>query len=182
MAKANSSEKITLDEHRLWATVHQVYSIITQCEEMVANGTGVTAQQLGVLWFMEFINNVSGKPIKITGLAPSLYRSINSVSTIIDRMEKKGLIKKVRDLPDRRAIHLIITRKGERKHIEALKPNRRLIKNLLSVYSEDEMRTLTVLLKKLKKKAQDEHYIEKVPVDPVLIDTKAIANFLNKEP
>ena len=163
--KRTSLEKLTSDEQNLWASIHQVHDIITQSEESVLKETDVTAQQLVVLGLMEFIKNRTGKPVIITDLASRLYRSITSISTIVYRMENKGLIEKLRDLPDRRAIRLKITRKGEKKHIEALEPNRRLIKSLLSVYSKDEMRTLTSLLLKLKRKAEDEHYVEPVDID-----------------
>jgi DNA-binding MarR family transcriptional regulator len=180
VAKKIKLEKITLDEHRLWVLLRQTYYLITQCEEDASNGTGVTAQQLVVLWLMQFISNISNKPIIITDLAPSLYRSVNSISTIIDRMEKNGLVKKIRDLPDRRSVRLQITRTGEKKYIEALKPNREMIKRLLSVYSDEELETFINLLRKLKKKATEEPYIEELTVDPELSDPAMITDFLNK--
>jgi DNA-binding MarR family transcriptional regulator len=180
VAKKIKLEKITLDEHRLWVLLRQTYYLITQCEENASNGTGVTAQQLVVLWLMQFISNITNKPIIITDLAPSLYRSVNSISTIIDRMEKNGLVKKIRDLPDRRSVRLQITPAGEKKYIEALKPNREMIKRLLSVYSDEELETFIRLLRKLKKKATEEPYIEELTVDPELSDPAMITDFLNK--
>jgi hypothetical protein len=150
VAKKIKLEKITLDEHRLWVLLRQTYYLITQCEENASNGTGVTAQQLVVLWLMQFISNITNKPIIITDLAPSLYRSLQ------------------------------ITPAGEKKYIEALKPNREMIKRLLSVYSDEELETFIRLLRKLKKKATEEPYIEELTVDPELSDPAMITDFLNK--
>jgi DNA-binding MarR family transcriptional regulator len=173
--------RVTLDEHRLWVIFHQAYDIVTRCEDELFAKNGVTAQQFLVLWVMEFIAEATDSPVIITDLAPSLYRSINSVSSIVDRMEKSGLIKKIRNLPDRRAIRLKMTPKGRQIFNQALKPSREQIKKIFSVYSEDEMKTLLFLLKKLKAKAGEECAVEPVKVDPELSNPEIIAKFLEQE-
>lgn len=175
------TEKITLDEHRLWVIFHQTYDILTKCEEDVLEGTGITNQQFLVLWLMQFMTEVSASPITITDMAPSLFRSVNSISSIIDRMEQNGLVKKVRNLDDRRAIRLKVTRKGKETFNNALKPSRSLIKKVFSVFTDEELQTLLLLLKKLKTEVINECGVGEVKVDPELSNPKKIEQFLSSE-
>jgi DNA-binding MarR family transcriptional regulator len=175
------SEKITPEEHRLWVIFHQTYDILTRCEENVISETGITNQQLLVLWLMEFMTASSDTPIIITDLAPSLFRSINSISSIIYRMEENGLVEKVRDLKDRRAIRLKITPKGEETFNTALKPSRALIKRVFSTFTDEERETLLHLLKKMKDKVIEEYGIDEVKIDPELSNQDNIAKFLKRE-
>lgn len=174
------TEKITLDEHRLWVIFHQTYDILTRWEEDEISKTGITNQQFQVLWMMEFMTASSDNPIIITDLAPSLVRSINSISSIIDRMEQKGLVEKVRDLKDRRAIRLKITPKGDEIFNRALKSGREMINSIFSAFTEEERQTLQVLLKKMKTRVIEEYGIKDLKVDPELSNRQKIANFMDK--
>ena len=53
-------------------------------------------------------------PLRITDVAQWLERSPNSVSMIVDRMVKAGLLRRVRDRKDRRVVNVFLTSKGEK--------------------------------------------------------------------
>jgi DNA-binding MarR family transcriptional regulator len=178
--KIDMKKKITLNEHRLWVILHQADDLMSRGEEEVLQKAGITSQQFLVLWIMEFLAEIREEPIIIADLAPILYRRLNSISLIVDRMEKNGLVKKVRDLPDRRAIRLIPTRKAERIFSAASKPNREFIKRIFSVFTDEEQETLLFLMKKLKKKLNEELEIENPEADPELNTPKNIEHFINK--
>jgi DNA-binding MarR family transcriptional regulator len=133
-----------------------------------------------MLWIMQYMTEVSGGPITITDLAPVLYHNVNTVSSMIDRMEKKGLVEKVRDLADRRAIRLKITPEGGEVFSNASRPSRELIKRLFSVFSDEELVTLISLMEKLKTKIREELDIKEVELNPDLNDPARIVNFLKK--
>jgi DNA-binding MarR family transcriptional regulator len=95
-------------------------------------------------------------------------------------MEKNGLVKRVRDIPDRRAIRLEMTPKGEKKYKELLLPFKNLIKRLLSIYSKEELKTLVLLLRRLKEKAQEEPYVKEDTTDIALSDPRIIIKILNE--
>jgi DNA-binding MarR family transcriptional regulator len=52
-------------------------------------------------------------PIRITDVARWLERSTNSVTMIVDRMVKAGLLRRVRDRSDRRTVNVFLTSKAE---------------------------------------------------------------------
>jgi DNA-binding MarR family transcriptional regulator len=86
----------------------------------------------------------------ITDIAQWLERSTNSISMIVDRMVKIGLVRRVRNKSDRRVVYVVITSKGE----DALRPAARtyveLIQKTVSPLSYEDKRTLASLLKTLK--------------------------------
>ena len=174
-------KKLTLEEHRLWVIFHQTHDLMTKYEDKVLESENITREQFLVLWLMEFMNHASNNPITITDLAAGLYRNVNSISALIDRMEKAGLIRKIRDLPDRREIRLEITEEGEERFNRALKPDTKIIKSMFSVLTKEEIQVLTNLLKRLKVKVNEDAGFEKIKMDPELSDRKKILEFLKKE-
>jgi DNA-binding MarR family transcriptional regulator len=52
-------------------------------------------------------------PMRITDVASWLERSTNSVTMIVDRMVKAGLLRRVRDRRDRRTVNVFLTSKAE---------------------------------------------------------------------
>jgi DNA-binding MarR family transcriptional regulator len=176
-------DKITLDEYRLWVVFNQTYDLISKLDEEAYKNVGVTSQQYLVLWMMEYMKEVSDDPITITDLAFSLFRfrSLNSFSTIVNRMEKKGLVQKTVDPSDHRKIQLVMTPKGEMAFTDGLGPNRKFIKKMFSVYSHEEMKTLIFLIKKLKAIAIDECGIQEIRVDPESSSHDKIKEFLKRE-
>jgi len=110
---ANSeSEKLTL---RLWRQVYQTYNLLKQSQDQILEEYGLTAEQYGLLTVIDYL----GGPTRITDVAQWLERSANSVSMIVDRMVKAGLVRRTRDRKDRRVVWVTATSKAE----AALKPS-----------------------------------------------------------
>jgi len=174
------NSRLTIHEYRLWVIFHQTYDLVNRSKEVVFAKTASTDQQYLVLWLMELHSDVIGGPLTISDLACLLYRSLNSTSSIVDRMKKNGLIEKLRDLPDERSIRLIMTPKGREILQKISKPYDIFIKQLFSIYSEEELDTLITLLKKLKTVSSQELNITNNEIDPEIADTKKITRFLNK--
>jgi len=122
---------ITVDEYDSWLILHRISDLITTYEKMVFSDANVTAQQFWVLMTIALLEGEHKNPVTISDLVPPYRRKLASTSSIVDRMEKKGLIeKKIRDLPDRRAIRIIITEYGYKILKSASKKRIKLIKDL----------------------------------------------------
>jgi len=74
---------------------------------------------------------------------------------IIDRMVKAGLVRRRRDLPDRRAVRLFITSKAEEAFVPATAAGWELIQKILSSLSDADLLTLIRLLEILRDKTYD---------------------------
>lgn len=174
------TKKYTLDGYRLWVIFHEAYDLMTKYEEDILKKAGITREQFLVLGMIKLIDEVADKPVIMARLASGLNRQPNSVTAIIDRMEKNGLIQKLRNLPDRRAINLLLTPKGDETFRIGLKLGKRLIRAIFSVYTEEEMQILIALLKKLKAKVNEESGVETVKEDSESMNPRKVARFLTR--
>jgi DNA-binding MarR family transcriptional regulator len=129
-----------------WLLFHQTYDSVTKCEDDLFSKIGLPLQQFAVMGAIKSIR----APVTLSSVSDWLDRNPNSITLIIDRMGKKGLVERVRDLKDRRAIRLVITEKGEEKHQQAWQPRRELTKKILSCLSTEELSTFVSILRKIR--------------------------------
>jgi DNA-binding MarR family transcriptional regulator len=131
---------------RLWRQVYQTYTLLKQCEDQIFEEFGLTTEQYAVLVAIDYF----GGPTKITDIAHWLERSTNSISMLVDRMVKVGLVKRARERGDRRIVRVLKTSKGE----AALKPanvaSLEVIQKILSPLSYEDRNTLFNLLGTVK--------------------------------
>jgi DNA-binding MarR family transcriptional regulator len=131
-----------------WIIFRNTYNATVKCEEELFFATGITAQQFAVLMAIKYI----GKTVTQTNVANWLDRSTNSITMIIDRMAKDGLVKRARDLPDRRAVRLVITAKGAKVFKRTVDPHTQFFASVMSALSAEETREFTRLLDKVRDK------------------------------
>ena len=136
---------------RAWILLRQAYNLVLKCEDRLFSEYKLTTEQHSVLMVIKHIED----PVKVTDVARWLDRSVNSVSMIIDRMVKAGLVIRRRDLPDRRAVRLTITSKAEEAFVPATMAGWELIQEILSSLSDEDILTLSRLLEVLRDKTYD---------------------------
>ena len=134
-----------------WILLRQVPNLLSRCEDQVFSEYEITRERHGVLMAMKHI----GGPVRPTDVARWLDLSVNSVSMIIDRMVKAGLVKRVRDRKDRRTVFLTITSKAEKAYVLASVAGWELIQEILAPLSDKDKRTLIKLLETLRDKTYD---------------------------
>jgi len=99
---------------KLWYVSHRNRALLKMCEDQIYSEYNLTTEQYSVLVAIKHIGGVA----RPTDIARWIGRSPNSVSMIVNRMVKAGLLKSVRDRRDRRVVNVSITSKAE----NALKP------------------------------------------------------------
>jgi DNA-binding MarR family transcriptional regulator len=134
-----------------WILLRQVPNLLSRCEDQVFSEYEITRERHGVLMAMKHIDG----PVRPTDVARWLDLSTNSVSMIIDRMVKAGLVKRVRDRKDRRTVFLTITSKAEKAYVLASVAGWELIQEILAPLSDKDKRTLIKLLETLRDKTYD---------------------------
>lgn len=134
---------------KAWMLLHRTRDLLFRCEDRVVGKFGLTAEQYSVLVAIKHLDD----PVRPTDVGRLVDHKVNTVSMIVDRMVNAGLVERLRDLPDRRAVRLVVTSKGEK----ALKPANpavsKLIKEILSPVSREDMDTLAKLLETIRDKA-----------------------------
>jgi DNA-binding MarR family transcriptional regulator len=134
-----------------WILLRQSHNLVLRCEDRVFSEYELTTEQHAVLMAIKHING----SVRITDIARWLDRSVNSVSMIIDRMVKAGLVRRTRDRKDRRTVFVTMTNKAEEAYIPATAAGWDLIQEILSPLSNEDKRTLVRLLEQLRDKTYD---------------------------
>ena len=93
-----------------------------------------------------------------------VFREPHSVSDFLKRMERDGLIKRIKDLARKNMIRVEITDKGR----EALHNAKKIepVHRIMAVLSKEEHQQLRVIMQKLWDKALEELKIENRPIFP----------------
>ena len=134
-----------------WILLRQAHNLVLRCEDQVFYKHGLTTEQHGVLMAIKHIDG----PVRITDIARWLDRSVNSVSMIIDRMVKAGLVRRARDRKDRRTVFVTMNNNAEKAYVLASAAGWELIQEILSPLSDEDKRTLVRLLETLRDKTYD---------------------------
>ena len=135
-----------------WRQLYLTYSTIFKVIERAIAPTDVTLPQALAL---NAIRNGDG-PITPSRLAHHLTQETQSVTGLIDRMERQGWVRRVRDLPDRRAIRLELTEAGAAKLEETTGPGRDTTGRMFSELKPDELEQLTAMLGRVYLSALDQ--------------------------
>ena len=142
MAINSESEKTVL---RLWLLLRRVGDTLMLCQDSIFSKYGLTTEQWGVLTCIK-----SRGPLRPTDLASILERSTNSISMLVDRMVKAGLVRRTRDRKDRRVVTVSMTSKGEKAVEPAVIAGWEFIHEILSPLSYDDQCALASMLETVK--------------------------------
>jgi len=135
-----NSEHEKLD-WRLLRTVYQTYTRVKSCFDRVFAEQGLTSEQYLVLAATKYLD----APVRITDIARWIERSTNSVSMLVDRMVKAGLLKRVRDRADRRVVNVFLTSKAEKAFEPATVAARKFAQQTISSLSYKDTHTFVSL-------------------------------------
>lgn len=120
--------------------------IVSRYTEVELAKLGITPTQYTVLVTLRYCE----KPPTLTELGQRLFRTKNGLTTVIDNMEREGLVKRVRDNADRRAIRVMATEQGKKLFEMVLPSSRELVYKVMSCYKEDDVSHLTELLQRVR--------------------------------
>jgi DNA-binding MarR family transcriptional regulator len=134
---------------RLWLLLHRVRDVLSLCEDSIFREYGITTEQFSVLLAVKTRGGSIGS-VRITDLVDALERSPNSISMLVDRMVKAGLVRRTRDRRDRRAVRVSLTNKGENAVAPAAPAGWELIQKILSPLSDKDRQALASMLEIVK--------------------------------
>ena len=143
MAINAKSENLVL---RLWFLMHREYRLLVNCEDQIYGKKGLTMEQFSVLAAVKYI----GHPARPSDIAKWLGRSGNTVSMIIDRMVKAGLVKRTRDRIDRRVVNVTTTSKAENSFKLAIPASWEFIQKIMLPLSQADRQALARLLETIR--------------------------------
>ena len=142
---------LSVDKYfELWELLSETRDAIVRVRELEAAQSGMSASQMKALFFIQAIDG----PVTPAQLSRFLFRESQSVSGLLDRMEKQGLIKRVKDLDKKNQVRVAVTEKGRQTYDKSIK--RESIRRIMSSLPEEEHQQLKSYLQVLKDKALEE--------------------------
>lgn len=149
----NEIEKIRASKKKdgeinLYILLDQVDSIVTNAIELELKHLRVTQPQVRILTMLSREN----RPVTLEDLANWTLKEFNSVSTLINRMEKKGLIKKTKKSGDLKT-YVILAEKGSNLYHHNV--TERSIHLIFDRLSKEEMKQFEDLLLKVRDATRD---------------------------
>jgi DNA-binding MarR family transcriptional regulator len=130
---------------RLWVLLPRVGDALNRCHDLVFAKYGITNEQWRVLAIIR-----SRGPLRPIDIASLLERAPNSMSMLVDRMVKAGLVRRTRDRKDRRAVFVSLTNKGKEAVEPAVPAGWEFFNKVVSSLSHHEQRALVDMLETLK--------------------------------
>ncbi|AAK41343.1 Transcriptional regulator, marR family, putative [Saccharolobus solfataricus P2] len=129
----------------------EVWDLITGLTRKINKDTDKALEQIGLSYF-EFkvmcALEEEGK-VPMSRIAEKYMLTKAGLTSIIDRLEEKELVRRVRSESDRRVIYVELTEKGRERLMESRKIFLNVLSSFLSKLSEDEIRELERLFSKL---------------------------------
>ena len=134
-----------------WTTIYQAYNAVFKVAELVLLEQRLSLPQLHLLAILK-----KGGGILTTGeIGRAMVKASQTITGLVDRVEEPGLVERVFDRRDRRKTWVRITEKGERKLAEALPVFNRLVDEIFSVLTDQDLQDVQAKVGKLRGAAID---------------------------
>ena len=131
-------------DYNLWVLLHQTRDATYNARDKELRQYDISPMEAAVLFIVQAIGD-EAIPAEISRW---LFRKQHSVTALLIRMEKKGLVKKARDLAKKNLVRVTITEKGKQAHTNSTR--RDSIHKIMSTLSEEEHGQLTASLLKVR--------------------------------
>lgn len=129
-------------QHRL---IHDIYVLMDDGDRRVLAPLNLSPLEFAVLQQLDLEQGQ-----RLTDVGAKLLCVKSTITRIVDRLEREGLVVRTPDPDDRRAQRLLLTMRGAAIRIEALTTHTSAIERRMSVLSHEEQQHLRVLLTKLR--------------------------------
>ncbi|MGD0855254.1 MAG: MarR family winged helix-turn-helix transcriptional regulator [Dehalococcoidia bacterium] len=137
-------------DYTLLTSLLQVADIFVKVRERELLTQNLSATSAAIL----FLVDAMGKDVTPAKISRMLLREPHSVSGILMRMEKQGLIKRAKNMERKNLIRVTLTAKGENALKQAMKKEG--VKHVLSKLTEEQRRQLKQSLTALKEAGMKE--------------------------
>lgn len=140
----NDAMQVNRQSMRLYIALTRTYKKLLDMDLQNIRGYGLNATEFGVL---EFLYNKGSHPLQQIG--NHILITSGTITYVIDKLEKKGLITRRSCEKDRRIIYAEITEAGRNKMSEILPIHYATFSEVFAGITPDEMEQTIELLKKI---------------------------------
>lgn len=124
----------------------ELYERLSSWEQDVVKSSGLSTAQMHTI---EIIGHEGDVPLRMKDLAKKMGVTTGTLTVMIDRLEKQGLLQRKPHETDRRSWLIALTEKGEELFAEHHQYHLRLTEEITATLSTEEKMQFAVVLKKL---------------------------------
>jgi DNA-binding MarR family transcriptional regulator len=135
-----------MDDEELSKTIIEFYEKLSTWEEGVVKDSGLTTAQNHAI---EIVGHEGA--IKMMQLAEKLGVTTGTLTVSVDRLEEKGLLRRMPHQSDRRSYLIELTENGQEVFARHHKHHLNLTREIMAEFSEQEQVDLYQALKKMMK-------------------------------
>ncbi len=147
--KPELEEKSEIDA--IVETIIYLYTESRRLTKGMASQFGLTGPQLTVIKLLETFEDLS-----LSNLSERIRAQNSTVTGIIDRMEREGLVRRERSTTDRRVIHIRLSEKGKKLAAEIQVEPMEIFRGALSSLPTSDLSDLLRIMNKLQKYVRNE--------------------------
>jgi len=147
MKRTSSANK----DFKLVVALHHTTNAIVRVREKELSQYGLTYMHAAALFTIHAIGGKGATPAEISRW---LFREPHSVSGLLNRMEKAGLITKSKDMDRKNLVRVAMTEKGQQAYSQVIK--REYLHDIMSTLSNEDRKALMGYLRIIKNRALKE--------------------------
>jgi DNA-binding MarR family transcriptional regulator len=136
-------------------TIIYLYTESRRLTKGLASQFGLTGPQLTVIKLLETFDNLS-----LSSLSERIRAQNSTVTGIIDRMEREGLVRRERSTSDRRVVHIRLSEKGQKLAQQIQVEPMEIFRAALLGLSNADLRDLLRIMNKLQKYVRNRVNVE----------------------
>jgi DNA-binding MarR family transcriptional regulator len=110
VAEPTRTEPVRDQDRELWGITQQATQAMLRARDAELRPIGITSAQAAILYFVKVIED----PVTPAMLSRWLVREPHTVSAILSRMEKHGLVNRAKDLPRKNIVRVTLTERGRK--------------------------------------------------------------------
>lgn len=104
-----SKDKFSDQDYNLWILLNHTRHAMFRARELELKRYGVTAEQARLLFTIRAL----GENATPTEVAKQAFKESHTISSLVNRTEKKNLVKRVKNLENKKSVRIVLTDKGE---------------------------------------------------------------------
>jgi DNA-binding MarR family transcriptional regulator len=148
------------EDQDLWLLLTHARYAVFRAREKELQRYGLSPEQASLL----FVVQAMGSQATPAALSRYLLRQPHTVSALVDRMTKRGLLKKVKDLERKNLVRVVITEKGTQAYERSTK--RGPIHRIMNTLNEEEKKKFRSYLEKVYSVARKEIGMDRDSLPP----------------
>jgi MarR family transcriptional regulator, 2-MHQ and catechol-resistance regulon repressor len=142
------------DNIELWRNFMKAYKTVHKAVDRNLEQAGMRIEELRLLFTLDRLGAV---PMSV--LAEEQVTTQASITGLVDDLEGRGLVERIRSTEDRRVINVKITKKGKDALEKGVGCHRQFIDRILSDFTDREAQELFSVMERLRRAATEEKSI-----------------------